>query len=40
MKDVSLNNKINSIREQFNDKLNDNMKLSNNKYRMRVLLVS
>lgn len=40
MKDVALNNKINSIREQFNDKLNDNMKLSNNKYRMRVLLVS
>ena len=40
MKDVSLNNKINSIREQFNEKLNDNMKLSNNKYRMRVLLVS
>ena len=40
MKDFALNNKINSIREQFNDKLNDNMKLSNNKYRMRVLLVS
>lgn len=40
MKDVALNNKINSIREQFNDKLNDNMKLSNNKYRLRVLLVS
>lgn len=40
MKDVALNNKINSIREQFNDKLNDNMKLSNNKYRMRVFLVS
>lgn len=40
MKDVALNNKINSIREQFNDKLNDNMKLSNNKYRVRVLLVS
>lgn len=40
MKDVALNNKINTIREQFNDKLNDNMKLSNNKYRMRVLLVS
>jgi len=39
MKDVALNNKINSIREQFNDKLNDNMKLSNNKYRVRVLLV-
>lgn len=34
MKDVALNNKINSIREQFNDKLNDNMKLSNNKYRL------
>lgn len=34
MKDVKLNTKISAIREHFNNKLNDNMKLSNNTYRM------
>lgn len=32
MKDKKLNEKINAIREHFNEKLNDNMKLKNNKY--------
>ena len=34
MKDNKLNDKINAIRDHFNEKLNDNMKLINNNYRM------
>jgi len=34
MKDKTLSTKINAIREHFNEKLNDNMKLKNNKFRM------
>lgn len=34
MKDKQLNDKITQIREHFNNKLNDNMKLDNNNFRL------
>ena len=34
MKDKQLNDKITQIREHFNSKFNDNMKLDNNNFRL------